>query len=56
MTSLNVCNLPHVLHESISVDIKAFSEIRTLIRCAPRLVVLLVVLDRLEIVSHYLMY
>ena len=54
MTSLNVCNLPHVLHESISVDIKTFSEIRTLIRCAPRLVVLQVVLDKLEIMSHYL--
>ena len=54
MTSLNVCNLPHVLHESISVDIKTFSKIRTLIRRAPRLVVLQVVLDKLEIMSHYL--
>ena len=27
-------------NESINVDIKTFSEIRTLIRCAPRLVVL----------------
>ena len=55
MTSLNVCNLPHALfamNQFSNVDIKTFSEIRTLMKCALRLVVLQVVLDRLEIMSH----